>query len=232
MKKLRRLKIIKFVLRTQLRRSKLSHFKVMTLKLISDAVLYLNRSAQGVRGKYLKRQTAIFLRESEPIISECQKIKLGTSTLTQMERQLAVEAVKILSTRSLALTARMQRQVPVVGRGVILYLVQSFERKTLARMKKFEALQEIISQKIDDPTFYYALLLWFVIPSVHVDSCLGDLDEEYEIRRLSRGEAVAKAWYQNQVVSSAKAYLWARLERFVAIGSLIEWIFHLARKSR
>jgi hypothetical protein len=232
MKKLRRLKFVNFVLRIVLQRSKLSLLKVRTLKLISDFVLYLNRSTQVVRGKYLKRQTAILLRESETIFSECQKIKLGTSTLTQMERQQAVEAGEILSTRSAALIARMQRQMPVVGRGAILYVAHSFQCQALSRMKKNEALQEIISQKIDDPNFFYALLLWFVTPSVHVESCLGDLDEEYELRRLSQREAVARAWYQNQVVSSAKSYLWARLERFVAIGSLIEWIFDIARKSR
>jgi hypothetical protein len=232
MNKLRRQKVISFVLRMRLRRSKLSFLKVRTLKLVSDAALYLNRSARAVRGKYLKRQTAILLRESEPILRELQKIKLGTSTLTQMERQLAVQAGKVVSTRTLTLTTRMQRQVPVVGQGVILYLAHSFERQTLASIKKTQALQEIISQKIDDPTFYYALLLWFVVPSIHADNCLGDLDEEHEIRRLSQGEAAANAWYQYQVVSSAKSYLWARLERFVAIGSLIEWMFDLARKSR
>jgi hypothetical protein len=226
----RRRLILKFVFRMHLRRSKFLLFRVRTLRLINDAVLCLNRAAQQIRGQYLKRQTAILLRESEPIVSECHKINLGTSTLTQMERQLAVEAGKTLSTQSLALIARMQRQVPIVGRGIILYSAQSLEQKHLANMKKIEALKEIISLKFDDSTFYYALVLWLVMPPIHVDSCLGDLDEEYMLRRLSMGDAVAKAWYQNQVVSSAKSYLWARVERLVAIGSLIEWMFNLSRK--
>ena len=97
------------------------------------------------------------------------------------------------------------------------------------RERKVKSLKMII-ERIDSATFYCDLLLWAVTPSSYSEELLGDLNEEYLLRRSTDGERVAKTWYRDQVTRTLKDCLWKRIERMAAVGTLIDLLDRWFRK--
>jgi hypothetical protein len=113
----------------------------------------------------------------------------------------------------------------VVLKPLLNYLNKKFAR----RMQKMLAFKEILS-RIDSDTFYLDLLLWFLLPDAFSEALLGDLNEEYQIRKSTDGPVRARSWYRHQVAATVKDCLWRKIERLAAIGTLLDLLFRSHKK--
>jgi hypothetical protein len=101
--------------------------------------------------------------------------------------------------------------------------------KFFRRRQKINALDEIVS-RLDCDTFYLDLLLWFILPDAFGEALLGDLNEEYQIRKSTDGPVRARSWYRHQVATTVKDCLWRKIERLAAIGTLIDLLSRSHKK--
>jgi hypothetical protein len=113
----------------------------------------------------------------------------------------------------------------VVIKPVVGYLNQ----KLLRRQQKMIAFEALIS-RVDSDTFYFDLILWFFLPVDFSEALLGDLNEEYLIRKSTDGPVRARTWYRHQVGTTAKDFLWRKIERLAAIGTLLDLLFRSHKK--
>lgn len=113
--------------------------------------------------------------------------------------------------------------------AVWVYAQESLDEYIASAQTSCGSLNRILS-RLESPTFYWDLLLWFLIPGLRSEELLGDLNEEFLLRLSDEGEANAKAWYQHQAVSTLMRYLWKRVERFAAIATLIDFLDRWLRK--
>ena len=79
-------------------------------------------------------------------------------------------------------------------------------------------------------TFYENLLLWLVVPVGWSETLIGDLSEELNLRMDEEGDTSARAWYRKQAWTTAKHLIWDKVERLVAVGTLIEWTIRLIKR--
>jgi hypothetical protein len=89
-----------------------------------------------------------------------------------------------------------------------------------------------IMERSSEDTFYMDLLLWFVLPTEFGSEALGDLNEEYEVRRSTYESRKALAWYRRQVRDSIKACFLERLERIAVIGTIIDLLIKFLNSFR
>lgn len=109
------------------------------------------------------------------------------------------------------------------------YARVSLEEHIVKVQTSCESLNRILA-RLESATFYWDLLLWFLIPGLRSEELLGDLNEEFLLRLSDEGEANAKAWYQHQAVSTLMHYLWKRVERIATIATLIDLVERWLRK--
>jgi hypothetical protein len=149
------------------------------------------------------------------------------------DRQTEVNRQGLLATQSALLTEhkRLQATVaelksphPIRGAAVLTYGLVSVRDGIFRTQRKREAFSRILSQIENSPNFYWDLMLWLVIPISYSEELLGDLAEEYQLRNATEGEALARAWYGHQVITTLRGWLWKRIERLAAIGTLIDLI--------
>jgi len=177
------------------------------------------------RFEVLKNAAAGFTVRSTLFLTECELFSKTTSGNREVRWQ------QLLATQStlLAESERLQAAVvelrsPYQIGAPLAYILASAEARLLRIRQKREALSGIVSQIKTSPNFYWDLLLWFVLPGGHVEDQIGDLNEEFVLRNATDGEALANAWYRRQVIASIMARLRAKIERLVAIGSLIDFV--------
>jgi hypothetical protein len=182
-----------------------THLKVEALKKTADSL--------AVRNNFFSAECQAFLKA--PIGGIRRQQLLATYSVLQAE-----------SARIQAAVVELQSPRPIGG-GITLWIsiFESIKARFLRNQRSSEALRRIISQIRTSPNFYWDLLLWFVVPGGFVEDQIGDLNEEFLLRTLSDGEALANAWYRHQVVSSIVDHLWDKIERLIAIGTLIDWWF-------
>jgi hypothetical protein len=103
------------------------------------------------------------------------------------------------------------------------YTMKYLQTKFATRKRKTNSFLKVIA-RIDGEIFYGELLLWFVIPVAYGEELLGDLNEEYLLRRSNEGEGCARRWYRDQVVRTLKDSLWQKLERIAIVGALVDLV--------
>jgi len=115
------------------------------------------------------------------------------------------------------------------GASVLLPPMTYVQRKLISRQSKTHSFRKIIA-RVDCDTFYWDLLLWLVLPGGYSEALLGDLNEEYMLRHSSEGEAGARIWYRNQTTLTLKDFFWKNIERWAALGTLIDLLDRWLRK--
>jgi hypothetical protein len=159
--------------------------------------------------------------------AECQAfLKAPTGEIRRQQLLATYSVLHAENARIQAAVVELQSPQPIGG-GVTMwiFILEPIKDRLLRNQRSSAALKRIVSQIQTSPNFYWDLLLWFVVPGGFVDDQLGDLNEEFLLRLSSDGEAPANAWYRHQVVSSIVDHLWAKIERLIAIGTLIDWLF-------
>ncbi len=156
--------------------------------------------------------------------ADCYATSQAGEGHTEVSRQ------RLLATQSalLAEHERLQEAAAELksdgGSSVMTYMLVSVQDGIFRSARKRETFFRILSQIENSPTFYWDLLLWFVTPSPYSDVLLGDLSEEYQLRNAIEGEALARAWYGHQVITTLRDFLWKKIERLAAIGTLIDMV--------
>lgn len=200
--------------------------RCMIAWLRSTWVIAWRRKNFNYRFEALKKAGADWTSRSESFQAECKEYQEG-KPLTEFRRQslLAIQAALRAEADEFQAVIAELRTPRVSGSAIALIAVCTGVRsKFFAMQRKNEAFRRIFSQIRTSPTFYEDLILWFVLPGAYIDDQLGDLNEEYMLRLSTEGEAKARAWYQNQVITSVKDCMWKRIERLAAIGTLVDLI--------
>ena len=113
----------------------------------------------------------------------------------------------------------------VVITPVLDYLLRS----THHRQHKTASFKQVIG-RIDADTFYFDLLLWFVLPAAFSDDLLGDLNERYVIKCEKDGRVRAHAWYRHQVKTTLADCFWQKLCRLAAVATLLDILTRWRKK--
>jgi hypothetical protein len=142
--------------------------------------------------------------------SRKNQVLAASSALLDERKYHEVSASKLMSSRS-----------PTPGLVVLRRMVAHVQIRLDSIQGKTHSFLRIIS-RIDCDTFYGDLLLWLILPGSYEEALLGDLNEEYLLRRSTEGEARARAWYGDQVARTLKDCVWEKIERLAAIGTLID----------
>jgi hypothetical protein len=171
--------------------------------------------------------------------SFCEECKVNAdNVLPEARRQSLLAAHAALQVEHQRFQAEIaEMRAPGQSRGATVtilmltsVLLTGVQDKNLRRQRKIAAFQRILAQIKTSPTFYQDLLLWFVLPGGCIDEQIGDLNEEYLLQLSTEGEAAAKAWYREQVITSLKDCLWKRIERLAAVGTLIDLLDRCFRR--
>jgi hypothetical protein len=154
-----------------------------------------------------------------------------------LEDEAAPRKQLVLAARAALIKEQKQIQVAASrlkiglhwGSGILTYTAESLMGGYFSTKKSGDSLRTILS-RIDSATFYWDLLLWFLVPGVHSEEMLGDLNEEYLLRVSDEGLASAKAWYQHQALTTIMQCLWKRAERIATIATLIDLVERWLKK--
>jgi hypothetical protein len=172
-----------------------------------------------------KKASDSWTARAKSYCAECQAISQAGDQPTEVSRQrlLATQAALLAEHEHLeAAAAELTAPHPIGGASVFTYMIVSVKDGLFRADRKRQAFRRILAQIETSSTFYWDLLLWLVIPSSYSEELLGDLVEEYQLRNATDGEALARAWYGHQVMSTLRDCLWKRIERLAAIGTLID----------
>jgi hypothetical protein len=171
------------------------------------------------RAKTLKKTVAVWREKSNSIIAELEIL----SSLPSDRRQQALAARSALleEAKHLRTAASELGSARIPGAAVLTHALTRMQYKAFSRQRKPQAILRIAS-RVNCDTFYWDLLLWLVIPGAYSEELFGDLDEEYLLRTSTDGEASAKAWYLDQVTTTIGDFIWKKIERVAAIGTLID----------
>jgi len=215
----------------------------LILKLLVWRANFLGLAAQFV-GKLLDCRMAFLDRKTRKL-NELGKSadswrKRWDSIATQfktLEHEAEPRKQLVLAARAALIKEQKQIQIAASrlkigiywGSGILTYTAESLKESYFSTKKSGDSLCTILS-RIDSATFYWDLLLWFLVPGVHSEEMLGDLNEEYLLRASDQGEASAKAWYQHQAVTTIMQYLWKRVERIATIATLIDLVERWLKK--
>jgi len=171
-----------------------------------------------------KKASASWTARANSLCAECYATSQAGEGHTEVSRQ------RLLATQSVLLAEHERLQEAAAelksdgGSAVMTYMLVSVQDGIFRSARKRETFFRILSQIENSPTFYWDLLLWFVTPSSYSDDLLGDLSEEYQLRNAIEGEALARAWYGHQVITTLRDFLWKKIERLAAIGTLIDMV--------
>ena len=173
------------------------------------------------RFKTLKDAAAGWQERMNSIMPELQT--LGSLTEYRKGQVLAARSVLLEESKRIQEAVAMLASYRGPRATVLIPPLEHMLRKAFDRKRKAESFLRIAS-KLDSDTFYWDLLLWFVLPGASGESALGDLNEEYLLRNSTEGEARARAWYRDQVTGTLKNCLWEKIVRLAAIGTLIDLV--------
>ena len=184
------------------------------------------------RVETFKRAVASWTARGESYLTECQAISLPGGQPTELRRTclLATQSALLAERTHLQQTAADLISGRPVGSAAVLCFVFDAMQDNLCRFqRKYAVFKGIVSQMENSRTFYWDLLVWYVIPDAYSEELLGDLTEEYRLRSTAEGEVRALAWYRNQSIRTVVEHLWKKVERLAAIGSLVEFLRRLLR---
>ena len=188
-----------------------------------------NRHCQQ-RFTALKKSVSTFQTKVEAFVAECRVVPVGGRSLTEIHR-LEVIKSELLS-ESHGLRARMcelQSPKPSGGNAIAVYMLSGVQLRMIRLHRKTDALTNVLTGIRNSATYYWDLLLCFILPSSYVEDALGDLVEEYDLRRAADGELAARAWYREQVTGTITDRIWIKIERLAAIVTLVDFWRRLFR---
>src|SRR6266446_7535483 len=171
-----------------------------------------------------KKASASWTARANSLCAECYATSQAGEGHTEVSRQ------RLLATQSVLLAEHERLQEAAAelksdgGSAVMTYMLVSVQDGIFRSARKRETFLRILSQIENSPTFYWDLLLWFVTPSSYSDDLLGDLSEEYQLRNAIEGEALARAWYGHQVITTLRDFMWKKIESLAAIRTVIDMV--------
>lgn len=189
-------------------------------KLLELRAEFINRKTRKIQ-----ETTKSLNRVTQRLLSLAKELKtLDNERAPRKQELLATKAALLEEAEQLQLDAsRMMKTGASWATPVLKYAETSLDESCFSIQKNSESLCRILV-RIDSATFYWDLLLWFLIPGVHSEEMLGDLNEEYLLRVSDDGDANANAWYQHQALATIMRYLWKRIERIATVATLIDLI--------
>jgi hypothetical protein len=145
-----------------------------------------------------------------------QELLAIRSALLEESARLKLVASRLASQRSFRVSV-------VLPSSALTYTLEHTLSRVFRLQRKTESLRTLLA-RIECDTFYWELALWFLVPGANSEDILGDLIEEYLLRASTQGEPEAKVWYARQIVATAKDYLWEKIERLTALGTLLDLV--------
>jgi hypothetical protein len=167
-----------------------------------------------------------FQRRANALSEEVQQ-SIPLPEKRRAEILVAISALKE-ETKDYCETASAGIRLPAVF--VLLQPLITYAQENVARRKQKLLAWEALITKIDSDNFYSDLVLWFIVPDAFSEVLLGDLNEEYLIRKSKHGPSQARAWYRHQVTTTIRDCLWKKIERLAVIGTLLDLLFRSYKK--
>ena len=197
----------------------------LSVRLAEVGAGYIRRRNRK-RVEELTRAANIHHAQVTSFCSECRSAEEGGRLTEERRRDLLRSKAELLaeSERFKGRCAELQSAQLFAGAKVLNLVVASVQARMSRIHRKHQSFRRIFSQIETSHTFYWDLLVCFVLPGEYIEEQLGDLNEEYLLRSSTDGEAAALAWYGCQVIRSVKDRLWRRLECLAAIGTLIDFV--------
>jgi hypothetical protein len=189
------------------------------VSMVVNLLALFTKKTIDLKVKALTKAVASHTERSVSFCAECKAMTEAGKRLTGA--MLAASSALQVESEHFQAAASKLSATKIVGAPVVFYVLTSMQGSVSRRQKKTKAFLTVISQ-LESPTFYSDLLLWFVIPHTYVEALLGDLAEEYQLRKVTDGEARAREWHRRHVRSTIKDHFWKTFERLTAIGTLID----------
>ncbi len=227
----RRIRIASLVFGIHGLRTRFWFFMAHLLKIPAKLVVTMTHSTSQRRVKKISKAAAMLHKRVDSIMPELQNL----NQLTEHRRNRVLAARSVLLEESKHLRGQLQAfasepgSYSAPGANALMTTVGYFQIKLAGIGRKTASFSRLIS-RIDCDTFYGELLLWLVVPCVDSEALTGDLSEEYLLQTSTKGEAGARAWYRDQVKRTLRNFLWEKLERLAAIGTLIDLVGRRFRK--
>jgi hypothetical protein len=141
-----------------------------------------------------------------------------------LEKHSALQAEK---SRLLITAEALKAPHTNLGIAACRYMLNELQASVFRFSRKREALFKIFSGVDDSTTYYCDLLLWFIVPSSHSEDLAGDLMEEYQLRSGTDGEARARSWYHEQVISTIMDHVPFKkiVATIAAIWTFLQWTY-------
>jgi hypothetical protein len=184
-----------------------------------------------LRTAFIERRTRKVKEIKRSLDSVTQRLRSVTTELETLNGDAEPRKQQLLTARASLLKQGHQLQLAAAkvkigadwSTAVFGFAETALDQSCLSATMSGDSLCRILS-RVESNTFYWDLLLWFLVPGAHSDELLGDLNEEYLLRVSDKGELSAKAWYQHQAVTTIMQYLWKRVERIATVATLIDLI--------
>lgn len=211
--------------------AKLAAILIILRANILRVAMQLITSLLDLRTSFLDRKTRKAEKLGQSVANWQARWNSIAENMKTLNGETELRKQVVLSARTALIEEHKQLQVAASrlkiglhwGVGILTYTAESLKESYFSTKKHSEAFCRIIS-RIDSGTFYWDLLLWVLVPELHSEELLGDLNEEYLLRVSEDGELSAKAWYQHQAVATIMQYFWKRVERVVTVATLIDLI--------
>lgn len=223
----RRIKIVQICLWMHRARTSVTIPMIFTLKKLVHLTLSVGQAKEKRRIEAIKKAADNLSERTNSLMPELRT--LNQLTGDRKENVLAARLALLEEYNYLQTICRNWVCAPPPGAGVLMYVLHRAQIKAVRRQRRCHAFSRLVSN-ISSDNFYWDLLLWLVVPSNHSEELLGDLNEEYLLRIASDGEARARTWYCDQVITTIRDYFWMEIEHLVAVWGLIDLVGRWFRK--
>jgi hypothetical protein len=195
--------------------------KIYALGKLVDLMVTLAQARNKRALETFKKACASYSERNKALLVEVSNLK----RLPEDSRRQLLGTVSALQQegKNLQMAASNWVYPRPMGAAVLDVILTHEHSKAINGKRRCESLSRIIS-RIKCDTFYWDLLIWFIVPGSRCEELLGDLNEEYLLRILSDGEASARAWYRYQGITTTAHLLWMKIECLAAVGTLIDLV--------
>ncbi len=193
-------------------------FNAKVIMQFSKLSVWIGRARAKRHIKPYREAVDDFQKRSNALLSELKNF----NELPENRRQQVLATRSSLMEEAQSLKTIIAKLAPIYNPGAtaIVYVANRAMSKVQRLEQRYKSLSRILST-VNSANFYWDVLLWLVGGS---EAMLGDLNEEYLLRIANDGEPGARAWYCDQAISTARDYLWKKIERLAAVGALIDLI--------
>ena len=222
-----RIQVVAIILFARRVRTYYLTFFVHVLRVPAEGILKLDKRRSERRFEELQSASSNWHQRVAAVMPELKT--LSSVPQHRKSQLLAVRSSLLEESNQLTIFASKLSSHRVFAASIFVPPLTYLQNKFVIMRAKTEFLRRIILG-IDSNTFYSDLLLWLVTPRGYDEALVGDLKEEHVFRSSADGEKSANAWYRHQITATLKDFLWTKMERVAAIGTLIDLFDRWFRK--